>query len=98
MKKNMENNNIEPGKWIPVNQGLPKENETVWIYNEKNNFVALGCIGWIGSGEDGDGNWIWAISNGIIYSENGKIVSECEPDDDYEITHWCSLPEIPNNL
>jgi hypothetical protein len=77
--------------WVSFSQGYPDENETVWLYNSMNNFVALGCHVWTGE----DSGWVWALSNGIIYSENGKIVSECESDDDYAFTHWCRLPTLP---
>lgn len=73
-------------------QGFPDENETVWLYNRNNNFAALGCHVWMGE----DDGWFWALSNGTIYVENGKIVSECEIDDDYEFTHWSRLPTFPS--
>jgi hypothetical protein len=76
--------------FIPFTEARPEEKETVWLYNEDNNFVALGCRVWI----DGEG-WFWAISNGVIYAENGKIVLECEFDDNYEFTHWSRLPDLP---
>ena len=77
--------------WASFAQGFPDENETVWLYNSMNKFVALGCRVWTGE----DGGWCWALSNGTIYGENGKIVSECEMDDDYEFTHWSRLPVLP---
>jgi len=77
--------------WASFAQGFPDENETVWLYNRLNKFVALGCRVWTGE----DGGWCWALSNGTIYGENGKIVSECEMDDDYEFTHWSRLPVLP---
>jgi len=72
---------------------MPDEKETVWLYNANTNHVALGCLMWVGC--DVDDGWIWALSNGTIYSENGKIVSECEADDDYEFTHFSRLPALP---
>ncbi len=77
--------------WISFSDELPDENETVWLYNEGNKFVALGCRVWTGE----DGGWLYALSNGNIYNESGKIVSECEVDDDYEFTHWSRLPALP---
>jgi hypothetical protein len=74
--------------WIPLMLELPDESETVWLYNVDSKFLALGCR--IVEGDD----WLWAVSNGVIYAEGGKIVSECEPDD-YEFTHFCRLPELP---
>lgn len=66
----------------------PEELETVWAYNEHTKFVALACLIYV---ED---CWLWAVCNGIIYAENGKIVSECETGD-YDFTHWSALPELP---
>lgn len=80
--------------WASFTEGYPAENETVWLYNRYNKFVALGCRVWVG-GDGEDAGWLWALSNGIIYGENGKIVSECETDDDYSFTHWCRLPVLP---
>ena len=67
---------------------LPDETETVWLYNDQTKFVALGCR--VSVSDD----WLWAVSNGIIYAEGGKIVSECEPDDYYEFTHFSRLPPL----
>ena len=75
-------------EWIEVSKQLPKENETVWAINKEKGWVMLASLVY----EDG---WFWTVSNGIIYAENKNIVSECELDDDYDITHWQSLPELP---
>jgi len=80
-------------EWISVKDRLPEYNETVWACNEKDGYVNLACI----VNPDNDG-WLWAVTNGIIYSEDGKIVSECELDDDYDFTHWMPLPEIKQAL
>lgn len=74
--------------WISLKEKHPEENQTVWACNINTGYVALCCLVY----EDG---WLWAKSNGLIYSENGKIVSECETDDDYDFTHWIPLPELP---
>jgi len=76
-------------KWIPTKDKLPKESQTVWAYNNKTKFIALACLTYQ---ED---TWLWAVSNGIIYSENNEIISECELDDDYDFTHWMELPQLP---
>ena len=34
--------------WASFAQGFPDENETVWLYNRMNKFVALGCRVWTG--------------------------------------------------
>lgn len=81
------------GCWVSIidSKIFPDENETVWLYNSKDKFVALGCHVWTGE----EGSWCWALSNGSIYADNDKIVSECDVDDDYEFTHWCRLPVLP---
>ena len=84
---------IEVDKWRSVHNAdgswnLPEHLETVWLYNENTGWVALGCYC-----EDSDG-WYWATSNGTIYSEEGKIIAECEGDD-YVVTHWHRVPELP---
>ena len=76
--------------WVPVEQSLPNNLETVWIANKK-GYVNLGCRIVLEEG------WHWAESNGIIFSENGKIISECESED-LEIDFWfpLSVPILPN--
>lgn len=73
-------------KWIPVEEQLPDELETVWISNGK-GFTTLGCLSY-------DCGWHWAVTNGIIYEEQGKIVSECESDD-LDVKFWSRIPETP---
>ena len=80
--------------WIALKDDRPDEKETVWLYNNVSRFLALGCRAWVG-GDSKESGWLWSVSNGIIYAENRKIVSECEADDDYEFTHWCPLPILP---
>ena len=75
-------------EWISINHEPPSALETVWACNNKTGFVALGCFTWY------DG-WLFAESNGIIYSKDGKIISECELNDEYDITHWMALPVLP---
>lgn len=83
--------------WQSFSKGNPNENETVWLYNRLNKFVALGCRVWVGSDRE-DAGWFWALSNGTIYEEEGKIVSECETEEeDYAFTHFCRLPVLPPN-
>lgn len=37
--------NNEQNKWVPIaeTKQYPAENETVWLYNEKDKSVMLGC-------------------------------------------------------
>ena len=76
-------------EWYLVKDGLPDENKTVWLYNEKNKYVALGCSIYVNNE-----GWFLAVSNGEIYSENGEIVTEAEIDD-YEFTHWKYVDKLP---
>ena len=79
-------------KWISVKDELPEENETVWACNISKGWVWLACIVY-----ENDCGWLWAGSNslGCIYSEDRKIIAECEYDDEYDITHWTKLPLLP---
>jgi hypothetical protein len=74
--------------WFSLNENLPEENEIIWLYDSESNFVALGCLVF------NEGKYNFAVSNGVIYAENNKIVSDCEIDD-YNFTHWSKLPELP---
>lgn len=71
--------------WISVKDRLPEPLETVWISNG-NGWTTLGCR--VDYGSDG---WGWAETNGVIYEENGKIVSECESAD-LDVNIWMPLP------
>jgi hypothetical protein len=75
------------GNWVSVTDGLPKPLQTVWLTNGK-GWVCLGCL------VESDGGWHWAESNGIIYVENGEIVSECESED-LDVNFWHELPKLP---
>jgi len=79
-------------KWISVTDELPDELQTVWACDMGTGYVKLACIIY-----DYEYGFLWSISNGVIYSENGIIISECELDDDYSFTHWQPLPELPND-
>ena len=76
-------------EWNLVKDKLPDKNKTVWLYNEKNKYVALGCSVYVNNE-----GWFLAVSNGEIYSENGEIVTEAEIDD-YEFTHWKYVDKLP---
>jgi len=75
-------------EWKNVNDDRPPHLKTVWLCNREKGWVWLGCCV---VGEDG---YHWAASNGIIYSEKGEIVAECESDD-LDVTHFCYLPTLP---
>ncbi len=81
-------------EWKALKDEQPAELETVWACNPATGFVALACRVWIEDGEAG--GWLWAVSNGTIWQEAGRIISECEMDDDYDFTHWLPLPVLPN--
>jgi len=73
--------------WVSVTEALPKPLQTVWLTNGK-GWACLGC-----RVENNEG-WHWAESNGIIYVENGEIVSECESED-LDVKFWHELPKLP---
>lgn len=79
--------NNETKGWVSVKDSLPKALETVWLTNGR-GWCCLGCLV-----EDAEG-WHWAESNGIIYIDGGKIVSECESED-LEVNFWHELPIPP---
>ena len=60
--------------WVAVTDALPKPLQTVWLTNGK-GWVCLGCL------VESDDGWHLAEGNGVIYIENGEIVSECESED-----------------
>lgn len=84
----MQNDKDTEYQWISVDVALPKENETVWICNNKTRYVNIGCLVY-------DEGWLWAVTNGTMYVEDDKIVAECELDDDYDVTHWMPMPYLP---
>ncbi len=73
--------------WVNAADKLPDALQTVWLTNGK-GWVCLGCLI-----EDLQG-WHWAESNGVIYAENGNIVSECNSDD-LDVVYWHELPKLP---
>ena len=75
-------------EWILCDDDMPEVDETVWITNGC-GWTALGCL------VQCEGGYCWAVTNGIIYEEDGKIVSECELDDDYDVVYWHRLPKPP---
>lgn len=74
-------------EWVSTLDKLPKPLQTVWISNG-NGWCRLGCL------VESDGGFHWAESNGVIYVENGEIVSECESDD-LDVLFWHELPKPP---
>lgn len=73
--------------WVAVTDALPKPLQTVWLTNNKGH-ICLGCL------VESDDGWHWAESNGVIYIENGEIVSECESED-LDVVFWHELPKPP---
>jgi hypothetical protein len=79
-------------EWINVKDRLPNCLETVWISNGR-GWTTLGCRSDYFNGDNEDCVWSWCETNGVIYEENGKIVSECEADDlDVQFWHPCPIP------
>jgi len=78
--------------WVSIAETnrYPKEDQTVWMYNAKDKSIWLGCYVYLKNA-----GWLWAISNGSIFTQEGKIMGEADIDDFYEITHWCAVPGLP---
>lgn len=90
---NPKNNNTPTAEiynWVAVHCQLPPTHETVWLLNAETGFVALGNL------ESGDDGWCWLLSNGELYTKDGKIVAECDTpldgEEPYIFTHWHRLP------
>lgn len=79
---------FDVNNWVACDDRLPEHLQTVWLANKEKQWVCLGCL------VDTNEGWHWAESNGVIYVDEGKIVSECESDD-LDVTHWCALPKPP---
>lgn len=74
--------------WVSVTDSLPDLLETVWLTTDGKRLVFLGCrVAY-------DDGWHWAESNGVIYGEDGKIISECESED-LDVMFWRELPKLP---
>ena len=82
----VEQNEMQSKGWVHVRKDRPEPLKTCWLTNGK-GWVCLGCLI-----ETPDG-WHWAESNGVIYAENGQIVSECESED-LDVIYWQYLPEF----
>lgn len=82
---------IELSSWISIIDSLPNPLQTVWISNGK-GWTTLGCISEAEEGDDGRFYWHWCETNGVIYQENGEIVSECEGND-LDVLFWHPLPK-----
>ena len=78
----------QQSEWVLCDYDMPEIDETVWITNGC-GWTALGCL------VECEGGYCWGVTNGIIYEDHGKIVSECELDDDYDVVYWHRLPSPP---
>jgi hypothetical protein len=78
---------LQPQGWVSVNDALPEPLETVWLTSGE-GWCCLGCL------VESDGGWHWAQSNGVIYIEDGEIVSQCESED-LTVNFWHKLPKAP---
>jgi hypothetical protein len=76
--------------WISVDEQLPPENQTVLAYSKETKFVFIGAHVYLN-----DDGWFWSKALDCdLWIEDGNIVTECEIDDDYQVTHWHPLPKI----
>ena len=87
----------DTSKWVACEDKLPGNLQTVWLANVKKQWVCLGCLVENDDQFEGEYNYHWAEGNGVIYSEDNKIVTECKSDD-LDVTHWCPVPDLPENI
>lgn len=86
---------ITDSGWVSVEESLPEKLETVFISNGK-GWTTIGCRSDWFINDKGESVWIWVATNGIIYEENGRIVSECE-EEVFDVLFWHRLPK-PKNI
>lgn len=80
--------------WIDIqNSGkFPDEDKPVWLYNINDNEIHTGEYVFLKNE-----GFLWAISNGSLYIEDGVI--QCDSYlDDFIPTHWRELPKLPEKL
>ena len=83
-------------EWVSVEDAKPKyiENKDYSqnvIGITKSGYMGIFSLIYIDNGES-DSGWAWAKANSV-FSDIRK--TECEFDDDYEVTHWMPLPAAP---
>ena len=76
-------------KWNKTTNSVPKENEVVWLANEKDKTVFIGCRIYL----ENEG-WFWAVIDGSVYADENRIFADCVIED-IEVTHWKRLPKLP---
>lgn len=74
---------MNPKPWIPVEDGLPEEGQSVLTYWASRNRVRQQTY-WAKYGPTEDRWWIGGFNNHLV--ESG------------EITHWQALPDPPDDI
>ncbi len=83
------------GKWIPVKKKLPPLDRVVFVcYRSGYDGAPVYAFG--ARLDDSDG-WLWGIHHGYGGVRLGHDANwnDIEADDDYEVTHWQTLPPAP---
>jgi hypothetical protein len=78
--------------WISVNDKLPELDVPVWCHDAETKRT------WVGGITDADDNqWAWGNAYGSMWQQkDGTWSADLEWDDEYNVTHWQSLPLPPN--
>jgi hypothetical protein len=86
----IERNARDAETWISVDEKLPDMDMPVWLYGDGGAFIG-------GRSYVGDGEWGWCNSYNQFWLErDGSWSADLAYDDDYHVTHWKPLPEIPS--
>ena len=85
-----------PDGWVSLEDAKPeyienKDYSQNVIGITKSGYMGIFSLIYIDNGES-DSGWAWAKANSV-FSDIRK--TECEFDDDYEVTHWMPLPPPP---
>lgn len=82
------------GKWISVKKRLPPLDRVVLVCYRVYNGEPAYAFG--GRVDDGEG-WLWGIHHGYGGIRLGRDAAwnDVDADDDYQVTHWQTLPRAP---
>jgi len=74
--------------WIPVEERLPEIGRAVWLYDGE--LIWVGCRDMVDSK-----HWLFGRSYGHYWRDENGWACDNEIDDQYQPTHWKTLPNPP---